>query len=62
MKIIEKWLTAGGDGGRLDLGKIRFWARSFVVAVRLYELDGGSGGERGLLLTSGERYTIKGSR
>lgn len=34
----------------------RFWARSFVLtAVRLYE--GGSGGERGLRLTSGERYT-----
>lgn len=49
-------LTAGGDGGRFDRGKIRFWVRSFVVAARLYELDGGSGGERGLRLTSGERY------
>lgn len=56
--IILRLLTAGGDGGRFDLGKIRFWARSFVLAVRLYELDGGSGGERGLRLTSGERYIL----
>lgn len=55
-----EFLTAGGDGGRFDLGKIRFWAaRSVVAAVRLYELDGGSGGDRGLRLTSGERYRIK---
>lgn len=54
--IILLSLTAGGDGGRFDLGKILFWERSFVLAVRLYEFEGGSGGERGLRLTSGERY------
>lgn len=49
-------ITAGGDGGRFDLGKIRFCERSFDP-VRLYvNRLGGSGGERGLLRISGERY------
>lgn len=34
-KRFRATLTAGGDGGRLDLGKIRFWERSFELAVRL---------------------------
>lgn len=51
--------TVGGEGGRLDLGKIRFCERSLEFAVRLYDTDGGSGGERGLLLISGDRCSDK---
>lgn len=52
-------LTAGGEGGRLDLGKIRFCGRSFELVVRLYEEEtGGSGGERGLFLNSGDLCNI----
>lgn len=37
MNGINFQLTAGGDGGRLDLGKIRFWERSLEFVVRLYD-------------------------
>lgn len=50
-------LTAGGDGGRFDRGRIRFCGRSFEQAVLLYDVEtGGSGGERGFRLNSGDLY------
>lgn len=52
-------LTVGGEGGRLDLGKIRFWVCSPELSVRLYDIEGGSGGDRGLLRISGDRCSRK---